>query len=85
MTELCFSLSQCKVHCFSSVYKFEFPAHFADQTQRAARLVEQLGVPLELDTDGIWCALPSSFPENFKVSPSSVSQLIANFPSSKQC
>ena len=35
--------------------------------QRAARLVEQLGVPLELDTDGIWCALPSSFPENFKV------------------
>jgi DNA polymerase elongation subunit (family B) len=22
--------------------------------------------PLELDTDGIWCALPGSFPENFK-------------------
>ena len=37
--------------------------------QRAARLVEQLGVPLELDTDGIWCALPKSFPENFKVRP----------------
>ena len=35
--------------------------------QRAARLVEQLGTPLELDTDGIWCCLPSSFPENFKV------------------
>lgn len=35
--------------------------------QRAARLVEQIGVPLELDTDGIWCCLPSSFPENFKV------------------
>jgi DNA polymerase epsilon subunit 1 len=29
--------------------------------------VEQIGVPLELDTDGIWCCLPSSFPENFKV------------------
>jgi len=24
-------------------------------------------MPLELDTDGIWCALPGSFPENFKV------------------
>ena len=23
--------------------------------------------PLELDTDGIWCVLPSSFPENFEV------------------
>jgi hypothetical protein len=28
--------------------------------------VEQLGKPLELDTDGIWCALPGSFPEDFK-------------------
>lgn len=24
--------------------------------------------PLELDTDGIWCILPASFPENFVVS-----------------
>ena len=37
--------------------------------QRAARLVEKLGLPLELDTDGIWCALPASFPENFEVGP----------------
>jgi len=35
--------------------------------QRASRLVEQLGKPLELDTDGIWCALPGSFPENYKL------------------
>lgn len=34
--------------------------------QHACGLVEQLGRPLELDTDGIWCALPGSFPENFK-------------------
>jgi hypothetical protein len=34
--------------------------------QRACQLVEQLGRPLELDTDGIWCTLPASFPENFK-------------------
>eukprot|EP00897_Mesotaenium_endlicherianum_P006205 jgi/Mesen1/5612/ME000282S04761 len=25
----------------------------------------QVGKPLELDTDGIWCCLPASFPENF--------------------
>lgn len=38
--------------------------------QNANALVNQLGLPLELDTDGIWCALPGSFPENFKVAPS---------------
>lgn len=31
----------------------------------ARRLVEQVGRPLELDTDGIWCMLPATFPENF--------------------
>lgn len=33
--------------------------------QLARQLVERLGRPLELDTDGIWCMLPASFPENF--------------------
>lgn len=33
--------------------------------QNARVLVEQIGKPLELDTDGIWCCLPGSFPENF--------------------
>jgi DNA polymerase epsilon subunit 1 len=33
--------------------------------QLACQLVERLGKPLELDTDGIWCCLPGSFPENF--------------------
>ncbi|KAJ2519513.1 DNA polymerase epsilon catalytic subunit, partial [Coemansia sp. RSA 2049] len=33
--------------------------------QMARQRVEQLGRPLELDTDGIWCTLPGSFPENF--------------------
>jgi DNA polymerase epsilon subunit 1 len=28
--------------------------------------VEQVGRPLELDTDGIWCILPASFPQDFK-------------------
>ncbi|KAJ7947960.1 DNA polymerase epsilon catalytic subunit [Quillaja saponaria] len=33
--------------------------------QNARLLVEKIGKPLELDTDGIWCALPGSFPETF--------------------
>ncbi|KAJ3268707.1 DNA polymerase epsilon catalytic subunit, partial [Terramyces sp. JEL0728] len=33
--------------------------------QLARSRVEQIGRPLELDTDGIWCMLPKSFPENF--------------------
>ncbi|KAE9293076.1 DNA polymerase epsilon catalytic subunit A [Phytophthora fragariae] len=31
----------------------------------ARELVEQIGRPLELDTDGIWAILPKSFPETF--------------------
>ncbi|KAF5354069.1 hypothetical protein D9756_007250 [Leucocoprinus leucothites] len=34
--------------------------------QMARALVDQIGRPLELDTDGIWCMLPGVFPENFK-------------------
>ncbi|KYK54847.1 DNA polymerase epsilon [Drechmeria coniospora] len=33
--------------------------------QMARQLVERLGRPLELDTDGIWCMLPATFPEDF--------------------
>ncbi|KAK5080592.1 DNA polymerase epsilon catalytic subunit [Lithohypha guttulata] len=32
--------------------------------QMARELVERIGRPLELDTDGIWCMLPAAFPEN---------------------
>jgi len=32
--------------------------------QLARELVERIGRPLELDTDGIWCMLPATFPEN---------------------
>lgn len=34
---------------------------------KAREIIEQVGRPLELDTDGIWCVLPASFPENFVV------------------
>lgn len=33
---------------------------------QSRELIEAIGVPLELDTDGIWCALPQIFPQNFK-------------------
>jgi DNA polymerase epsilon subunit 1 len=31
----------------------------------AKDLVDKVGLPLELDTDGIWCMLPAGFPEDF--------------------
>ncbi|XP_070201892.1 DNA polymerase epsilon catalytic subunit A-like [Littorina saxatilis] len=34
---------------------------------RAREIVEQIGRPLELDTDGIWCVLPATFPENYVI------------------
>lgn len=38
--------------------------------RKARELIEQVGRPLELDTDGIWCILPSSFPENYVIKTS---------------
>eukprot|EP00967_Tisochrysis_lutea_P132340 scaffold230930_cov33-Tisochrysis_lutea.AAC.7 len=32
--------------------------------KQARTLVEKIGKTLELDTDGIWCVLPASFPQN---------------------
>ncbi len=34
---------------------------------KARELIEKIGRPLELDTDGIWCILPATFPENFVI------------------
>ncbi|XP_050664128.1 DNA polymerase epsilon catalytic subunit 1 isoform X2 [Leptidea sinapis] len=39
----------------------------ANIIMRAREIIEQVGRPLELDTDGIWCILPASFPENVTV------------------
>ena len=38
----------------------------ADLITKARELVENIGRPLELDTDGIWCIVPQSFPQEFK-------------------
>ncbi|XP_049878007.1 DNA polymerase epsilon catalytic subunit 1 [Pectinophora gossypiella] len=39
----------------------------ANIIMKAREIIEQVGRPLELDTDGIWCLLPSSFPETVTV------------------
>ena len=54
-------------------------------TQRAARLVEAIGKPLELDTDGIWCCLPASFPENYKVPTTRGPQNLSNLLTGQVC
>jgi DNA polymerase epsilon subunit 1 len=48
--------------------------------QAANALIEKLGKPLELDTDGIWCALPGSFPENYKFSTVGGKALKISYP-----
>ncbi|TFK50458.1 DUF1744-domain-containing protein [Heliocybe sulcata] len=48
--------------------------------QMARQLVEQIGRPLELDTDGIWCMLPGIFPENFKFKLSNGKTIAFSYP-----
>jgi DNA polymerase epsilon subunit 1 len=48
--------------------------------QLARELVEQVGRPLELDTDGIWCILPKSFPENFVCKTFSGKKIVVSYP-----
>lgn len=48
--------------------------------QMARALVEQIGRPLELDTDGIWCMLPGVFPENFKFSLDNGKSITFSYP-----
>ncbi|KAG2564528.1 hypothetical protein PVAP13_7NG052078 [Panicum virgatum] len=48
--------------------------------QNARLLVEKIGRPLELDTDGIWCVLPGSFPENFTFKTEAAKKLTVSYP-----
>lgn len=45
-------------------------------------LVEQIGKPLELDTDGIWCLLPAGFPETFFLQTINGKKLMMSYPCS---
>ncbi|KAI9750889.1 MAG: DNA polymerase epsilon catalytic subunit [Chaenotheca gracillima] len=48
--------------------------------QMARQLVERIGRPLELDTDGIWCILPATFPENFAFALKGGKKLPISYP-----
>lgn len=48
--------------------------------QMARQLVERIGRPLELDTDGIWCILPATFPENFTFKLKDGKKLTISYP-----
>ncbi|KAL5211891.1 hypothetical protein ABZP36_022738 [Zizania latifolia] len=48
--------------------------------QNARLLVDKIGRPLELDTDGIWCVLPGSFPENFTFKTKAGKKLTISYP-----
>ncbi len=48
--------------------------------QMARQLVERIGRPLELDTDGIWCILPATFPENFAFNLKNGKKVTISYP-----
>ena len=48
--------------------------------QMARELVERIGRPLELDTDGIWCMLPATFPENVAFTLKSGKKVPISYP-----
>lgn len=48
--------------------------------QMARQLVERIGRPLELDTDGIWAILPATFPENFSFKLKNGKKLSISYP-----
>ena len=48
--------------------------------QMARELVERIGRPLELDTDGIWCMLPATFPENVVFALANGKKLPISYP-----
>ncbi|XP_052824360.1 DNA polymerase epsilon catalytic subunit A-like [Octopus bimaculoides] len=52
-----YSMEMAGIVCFTG----------ANIITKAREIVEQIGRPLELDTDGIWCVLPATFPENYVV------------------
>ncbi|KAJ8673754.1 hypothetical protein QAD02_005016 [Eretmocerus hayati] len=49
---------------------------------KAREIIERVGRPLELDTDGIWCILPGSFPDNFVVKTSNPKRpkMVVSYP-----
>lgn len=46
----------------------------------ARQWVERVGLPLELDTDGIWCMFPHGFPEDFVMIDTDGKRVKFNYP-----
>lgn len=44
------------------------------------QLFDQIGMPLELDTDGIWTLLPKTFPENYSFTLKNGKKISFDFP-----
>ena len=52
----------------------------ADIIKLAREMVEKVGRPLELDTDGIWCMLPETFPQNYQLELKNGKKLFCSYP-----
>ncbi|GME40769.1 DNA polymerase epsilon catalytic subunit a [Neofusicoccum parvum] len=65
-----YSLEMAGITCFTG----------ASIIQMACQLVERIGRPLELDTDGIWCILPATFPENFAFKMKNGKKVAISYP-----
>lgn len=52
----------------------------ANIIKQAKCLIEGIGRVLELDTDGVWCILPNSFPENFLVNMKNGKSIQVSYP-----
>jgi DNA polymerase epsilon subunit 1 len=50
--------------------------------REAREFCEMVGLPIELDTDGIWCMLPKSFPDTFKFMTKGGKELKMTYPNS---
>jgi DNA polymerase epsilon subunit 1 len=48
--------------------------------QMARKLIDGVGRPLELDTDGIWCILPQGFPENVTFQLANGKKMTISYP-----
>ncbi|CAL8098256.1 unnamed protein product [Calicophoron daubneyi] len=47
---------------------------------KAREIIEQVGRGLELDTDGIWCILPASFPQNLEFRTTNAKRISISYP-----
>jgi len=48
--------------------------------REAREFVDRVGLPIELDTDGIWCMLPKSFPDTYVFELKNGKKLKMNYP-----